>query len=1383
MLPTASLLRSKPQIQLHPPVSDTGYRVRVRTLVVDSTNTAPTDTIDDIYSGTDEEIIGKLLYQSESAASVYDFGDTDNYVAYLDVSGDSGATTHPQDAVFAFDTTAGEMIESVRYDTETGIAYIPKSVFEDQRMSELAPGQSELQAQTLVRCDPALIQQAYIEDSQADAIGDEDPLGETSSAMKIPVEISSDSGKASKMSNVPIAGNQFAINATTPTDASKITLDRFEVSINDGAITLDGNEDAYGAGSNKPSLSYNSETGDLNIHNVSPASVMNMNVHMSAFASPSMSSRAALATAGEIKNATDKAYKVGHYGVANCTGGYGEDGAATKTIRRWAPGQFVQKFSDINKNHIVDETCAYVITIGKCPSALGSSWTADGSKKWQANCVHISYPSGENPPSTGYYKVLAADWNNQTVTIAFFITCDSSGQEGGMVLTFDASRTTEYTLHKKANANTAQKGVLSSNVGGAVFGVYSSKAAAKEGGSKGLVKKITTNDSGIAQADFEEGKYYVRELSAPWPYLVSDQILTFTAKPKSDVRATMYEDSVPPIEIRKKILPSALSFSESDVKSGGNALLHVKTTVADNGRDIATEIRAISDTSNISVRNSSTSVLSNPVSTDSRFNAAANVISSMRAGDTITLVQSVKTGEGWSNSASSAGICSVSTGGATTSMSLPLLKASLEGVRYGIYSDSSCSKKVGETTLNKNGVGKYGTKPGEKLKSNTKYYLREIAGANGYTVSSEVYSVTTSRNSQTSVSVSDSFSTIILTKQNSAGDSFTNKFPQFKLTGARYGIFDDRSAAEQRDESRVVRTSDGHAVIIKTDATGKATTVSIGAGTYYVAELPSNITCVQSTTPSNPSPSDIESSIAAHDYTSKPNGKFLLDEQIHEVRLQPGKTSFIVSNEKVPVKIQLSKQSLRPDLSRLSQFSIEGAVFGVYGTESAARAAQVSANYGKPGDDVSAAGAVAVLYGSKSGLTTVSGELPLQDYWIKEIRAPRNYKVLGGSTWSLNNRTTNSEILHVSVSDFISSGKFIDGMIASPSIIKSNQPEDVTVQVHKDASEVPDEMKNSGNAMSLAGARFAIYRTYDDARQDTNRLSFRTDDQPASDSTKTELLTTKADGWSNKAVGLPAEENYWVREIEPPHVISSDPTENEKNVAESMYLLNEEPMKASFSEPLSVDMLASQDEQVKPVSITIGKYPLSIDPEGRNLHVGEKDANNIPYNDAYTDSALEGAVFALFDTHDQAANAMVTDDVSDLSVEQAAWDAGAIAVMTSDTNGVCGTVDNLKWKPDGYYLRELKAPNSGCYKRNTEVLLVSCDKNTLDSEHIRLHVDEDKISKFFELDEVPNYYYVKIEKTSTDPSVLADKNNYNLEGIHFGIYKTYEEAAAATPRK
>lgn len=265
-------------------LSDTGYRVRTRTLVVDAAKISENDTIEDVYAGTDEESVAKLLYQSESVASVYDFGDPDNYVAYLDVSGDAGKTNRPQDVVFAYDTTKGEMIDSILYDRETGLAYIPKLIFEQDRVKNRPENTCELQAQTLVRYDLAHTAVAYEQDKASDSEGDAPALGEISSSTSVPVTVSTDSSALNKMALVPTVGNQFSIAAVDADDAKNVSLSDIEVDINDGAVSLAGDRNGYELGDNLPSISYDEDTGVVHVFNVSPMQVMNATVTVKAAA-------------------------------------------------------------------------------------------------------------------------------------------------------------------------------------------------------------------------------------------------------------------------------------------------------------------------------------------------------------------------------------------------------------------------------------------------------------------------------------------------------------------------------------------------------------------------------------------------------------------------------------------------------------------------------------------------------------------------------------------------------------------------------------------------------------------------------------------------------------------------------------------------------------------------------------------------------------------------------------------------------------------------------------------------------------------------------------------------------------------------------------------
>ena len=113
---------------------DTGQLLYVKYTLADKDSLAQGDTIDSIYSDADEAA-QKIWAQYETLANVYDPGYGDCYVALLDstaVTGEGKAV----DYAFAKRDTSGSRVDEARVDLENGIAYLPKSLYRDEKGEE-----------------------------------------------------------------------------------------------------------------------------------------------------------------------------------------------------------------------------------------------------------------------------------------------------------------------------------------------------------------------------------------------------------------------------------------------------------------------------------------------------------------------------------------------------------------------------------------------------------------------------------------------------------------------------------------------------------------------------------------------------------------------------------------------------------------------------------------------------------------------------------------------------------------------------------------------------------------------------------------------------------------------------------------------------------------------------------------------------------------------------------------------------------------------------------------------------------------------------------------------------------------------------------------------
>lgn len=127
---------------------DTGQLLYVKYTLADRNSLAKGDTIDSIFSDADEAA-QKIWAQYETLANVYDPGYGNCYVALLDstaVTGEGKAV----DYAFAKRDTSGSRVDEARVDLENGIAFLPKSLYRDEKGEETF---RPLSAQLLVSYD------------------------------------------------------------------------------------------------------------------------------------------------------------------------------------------------------------------------------------------------------------------------------------------------------------------------------------------------------------------------------------------------------------------------------------------------------------------------------------------------------------------------------------------------------------------------------------------------------------------------------------------------------------------------------------------------------------------------------------------------------------------------------------------------------------------------------------------------------------------------------------------------------------------------------------------------------------------------------------------------------------------------------------------------------------------------------------------------------------------------------------------------------------------------------------------------------------------------------------------------------------------------------
>ena len=270
--------------------------------------------------------------------------------------------------------------------------------------------------------------------------------------------------------------------------------------------------------------------------------------------------------------------------------------------------------------------------------------------------------------------------------------------------------------------------------------------------------------------------------------------------------------------------------------------------------------------------------------------------------------------------------------------------AALAGVKFGIYSDSGCSSKIGELT-----TGSDGTATSGNLSVGT-VYIKELSTVSPYVMTAEVKNAAITTNNVAKVAFTNSVATgrIVIQK---TGDVLTSK--ESKET--EYGTVSvpAYSAKGLKGVVYEVKNSGGTVVAtITTNDKGVAETGALPLGTYTVQEK------------------------------SAPTG-YIVDGTVHTVMLayKDQNTAVVTAilnadNELQTGGVKIRKMTEMFNYDKIDFYNAlaEGYVFGFYTAE----------NIG----DVPADVLVEVLTTDDEGIAQTSIQLPYGKYYLKELAVP-----------------------------------------------------------------------------------------------------------------------------------------------------------------------------------------------------------------------------------------------------------------------------------------------------------------------------------------------------------------------------------------------------------
>lgn len=226
---------------------DTGQYIYVKYTVADKNHLPQNPSFQSIFK--DPNIAGNAICaQYETLANVYDTGAGDNFVAFVDNSKITNAA-EVLDFQFAEANLEGKVVPGVRYDAQTGIVYIPKSLYQADGTTNFRP----FSAQLLFTLDLSRQQQ-----------------------MDVSVHITSNYfGVAPVQESTMLSADPLACSLTVPVvdagDASHLSLKNFKVHLGDSERPLELRD--------QQNASYDPKTGELNLL-LSPLTLSTIHIHI-----------------------------------------------------------------------------------------------------------------------------------------------------------------------------------------------------------------------------------------------------------------------------------------------------------------------------------------------------------------------------------------------------------------------------------------------------------------------------------------------------------------------------------------------------------------------------------------------------------------------------------------------------------------------------------------------------------------------------------------------------------------------------------------------------------------------------------------------------------------------------------------------------------------------------------------------------------------------------------------------------------------------------------------------------------------------------------------------------------------------------------------------
>lgn len=486
-------------------LTDTGRRMVAKYTIGRADNIPEGTTIEDVYA-SDEQMLDTLLSQYISLVSVYETStESDYYVAFFDTTILNGVG-NVTDCVFAEGNTDGEEVEDIVFDYDTGIAYIPKTCYEDEDGEAY---EHLVQAQLLVAYDEAAGRGSKIQVSVHSSDSSIRPIAEY-------YEMETDS----------IWDTLLEIPLAAP--GTDISLDNIEVQLNgcEGLFNLSEGETA----------SYDPSTGKLTIlANAVTVATVEVNIKKENLLSKLQSffvldAKAATTSdiwqwdeciRSDIELVPGTEVARGQVDFAYGDTVAQQASAFPNYIYGWTDDKLQQMYAYMISGNATSAGVGNTLTIGSSLyltyminiASLGITEAGNDGLVF-LQCAHITSPFSTAAGSANKIEVriycleVGPDY-----AILGFVTAQHWTQTGMGVLRFGYNRNGSIELHKVSETTSLTNFNSCYSLKGAEFGVYQGST---------LVGTIVTDETGYGRLDnLKPGSYTVKETKASPGYAIN----------------------------------------------------------------------------------------------------------------------------------------------------------------------------------------------------------------------------------------------------------------------------------------------------------------------------------------------------------------------------------------------------------------------------------------------------------------------------------------------------------------------------------------------------------------------------------------------------------------------------------------------------------------------------------------------------------------------------------------------------------------------------------------------------------------------------------------------------------------------------------------------